>query len=275
MKEKIFKAICLFSTFAGLIMLLLLLVDISIDGVGRLGMKFLTSFPSRYPEEAGVLPALVGSILIGLLVLLISFPIGVATGIYLEKYARKNIFTQLIEINLVNLSGVPSVVFGLLGLTVFVRLFGFGRSIIAGALTLSLLVLPIIVVATREAIKSVPETISEAAYSLGATKWQTIYQQILPVALPGILTGTILAVSRAIGETAPLLVVGAVAYISFLPKSLFDEFTVLPIQIFSWILRPHKEFHKNAAAAIIILLILTLSLNALAIYLRQKYRKRL
>ncbi|MEO0139022.1 MAG: phosphate ABC transporter permease PstA [candidate division WOR-3 bacterium] len=263
----------LFLTYFALGVLVVLIVDVFIDALPRLGIKFLTSYPSRFPEHAGILPALVGSIWIGILTAAISFPLGVLTAVYLEEYAPKNLFTEILEINISNLAGVPSIIYGLLGLEIFVRLMGLGRSIIAGALTLSLLVLPIIVISSREAIRTVPESIKEASYALGAAKWQTVFYQVLPAALPGILTGTILAISRALGETAPLITIGALTFIAFIPGSIFDPFTVLPIQIFNWVSRPQKEFAINAAAGIVVLLCLTFALNLLAIYLRSKYGK--
>lgn len=279
--ERLFKALTFISTIIGLLVLVILLIDVFKDGLPRLSWKFITSFPSRNPDEAGILPALVGSAMLLILTALFAFPIGVAAGIYLEEYASDNLFTRLIEINIANLAGIPSIIYGLLGLEIFVRaLRGItgGRSIFSGALTMSLLVLPIIIVSSREAIRAVPRSIREAGYALGATKWQVVRDQILPVAMPGILTGTILALSRAIGETAPLITIGALAYIAFLPplslKALQSPFTVLPIQIFNWVSRPQEAFHANAAAAIIVLLVLLLSMNAAAIYLRNRFQVR-
>lgn len=279
--ERIFKTLAFISTVIGLLVLIVLLVDVFIDGLPRLSWKFLTSFPSRNPEEAGILSAIVGSAMLLFLVALFAFPVGVAAGIYLEEYASDNFFTRLIEVNIANLAGVPSIIYGLLGLEIFVRamkgITG-GRSILSGALTLSLLVLPIIIVSSREALRAVPRSIREAGYALGATKWQVVRDQVLPVAMPGILTGTILALSRAIGETAPLITIGALAYVAFLPplslKALQSPFTVLPIQIFNWVSRPQEAFHSNAAAAIIVLLVLLLSMNATAIYLRNRFQVR-
>ena len=262
-----------FLTFFALAVLFTLIADVLADGIHRLGIRFLTSYPSRHPEHAGILPAVVGSLWIGLLTALFSFPLGVATAVYLEEYAPRNIFTELLEINIYNLAGVPSVIYGVLGLEIFVRTLGFGKSLLSGALTLSLLVLPIIIIASREAIRNVPYSIREAAYALGAGKYQTVLYQVVPAAMPGILTGTILAMSRALGETAPLIVVGALTFVAFLPESVFDPFTVLPIQIFNWVSRPQKEFAVNAAAAIVVLLSVTFSLNLIAIYLRNRYSK--
>ena len=260
-------------TFFALAVLFTLIADVFIDALPRLNIKFLTSYPSRHPEHAGILPALVGSIWIGILTAIISFPLGVATAVYLEEYAPKNLLTELLEINIANLAGVPSIIYGILGLELFVRAMNLGKSVISGALILALLVLPMIVISSREAIRNVPYTIREAAYALGASKYQTVLYQVIPAAMPGILTGTILAMSRALGETAPLVMVGALTFVAFIPESIFDPFTVLPIQIFNWVSRPQKEFATNAAAAIVVLLFLTFSLNFLAIYLRNRYSK--
>lgn len=266
------------STLVGIIALIILLADVFSDGFSRLSWEFLTSFPSRRAENAGILSALVGTIWVISLTALFAFPIGVAAAIYLEEYAPKNRLTQIIEINIANLAGVPSVIYGLLGLGVFVRWMMLGRSVLAGALTLALLVLPIVIISSREALRAVPQSLRQAAYALGATKWQTIWAQVLPVAFPSILTGTILALSRAMGESAPLITIGALTYIAFLPEfsleGLFSGFTVLPIQIFNWVSRPQKAFHTNAAAGIIVLLVVLLSMNALAIWLRNKYQQK-
>ncbi len=279
--ERIFRMVAFFSTVVGLVVLIVLLTDVFVDGLPRLNWKFLTSFPSRKAEEAGILPALVGSMMLLILTALFAFPVGVAAGIYLEEYAADNAFTRFIEVNIANLAAVPSIIYGLLGLEVFVRtLRGItgGRSILSGALTMALLILPVIIVSSREALRSVPRSLREAGYALGATKWQVVRDQVLPVAMPGILTGTILALSRAIGETAPLITIGALTYIAFLPplslRALQSPFTVLPIQIFNWVSRPQEAFHLNAAAAIIVLLALLLSMNATAIYLRNRFQVR-
>lgn len=279
--ERIFRMVAFFSTVVGLVVLIVLLTDVFVDGLPRLNWKFLTSFPSRKAEEAGILPALVGSVMLLILTALFAFPVGVAAGIYLEEYAADNAFTRFIEVNIANLAAVPSIIYGLLGLEVFVRtLRGItgGRSILSGALTMALLILPVIIVSSREALRSVPRSLREAGYALGATKWQVVRDQVLPVAMPGILTGTILALSRAIGETAPLITIGALTYIAFLPplslRALQSPFTVLPIQIFNWVSRPQEAFHLNAAAAIIVLLALLLSMNATAIYLRNRFQVR-
>jgi phosphate transport system permease protein len=254
-----------------------LLADVFADGSARLARnfpQFLTSFPSRRASAAGILPALVGSILLIALTAAMSIPVGVAAAIYLEEYGSQSRWSRLIEINIANLAGVPSIIYGLLGLGLFVRALGFGRSLLAGAATLALLVLPVVILSTREALRTVPASLREGSYALGATKWQTIWNQVLPVALPGIMTGLILALSRAIGETAPLIIIGAPTYLSFLPDSVWSPFTVLPIQTFNWVSRPQADFLQNAAAAIIVLLVLLLSMNAVAIWLRDRYQKR-
>ena len=259
----------------GLVTLEVLIADVIHDGWRALSWDFLTSYPSRRPEQAGIRSALVGTFYILILVGLIAFPLGVAAAIYLEEFAPKNRLTATIEINLSNLAAVPSIVYGLLGLGVFVRTFMLGRSLLAGALTLSLLVLPIIIIASREALRAVPPSIREAGLALGASHWQTVRLFVLPAALPGILTGTILALARAIGETAPLITIGALTYVAFTPKSLFDPFTVLPIQIFNWISRPQPAFHERAAAGIIVLLAVLLLFNGLAIFLRARLQRRI
>jgi phosphate transport system permease protein len=273
LEDKLLMWLGVIFAYTALGVLAVLVIDVFLDALPRLNIRFLTSYPSRIAENSGILPALVGSLWVGSLTALISFPLGVLTGVYMEEYAKRNIFTEILDINISNLAGVPSIIYGLLGLEVFVRFMGLGRSIIAGALTLSLLVLPIIVISTREAIRTVPESIREASYALGATKWQTVFYQVLPAAMPGILTGFILAISRALGESAPLITIGALTFIAFLPESIFDPFTVLPIQIFNWVSRPQREFASNAAAGIIVLLILVFSLNFIAIYLRAKYER--
>ncbi len=270
-----FTVLAFVSTIAGLAFLAILIIDVVSDGGGRLSWQFLSNFPSRMAEKAGILSALVGTVWIMGLTALFAVPLGIGAGIYLEEYGKKNPLTRLIEINIANLAGVPSIIYGLLGLGVFVRLMSLERSLLTGALTLSLLVLPIIIIATRESLRAIPYSIKEASFALGATQWQTISRQTLPAAMPGILTGVILALSRAIGETAPLITIGALTYIAFLPHSVFDPFTVLPIQIFNWVSRPQEAFATNAAAGIIVLLILTLMLNSIAIYLRHKYQKRI
>jgi phosphate transport system permease protein len=252
-----------------------LLIDVFIDGVGRLSWPFLTSFPSRKPEQAGILSALVGTVYLMILTAVIAFPIGVGAAVYLEEYARRGWLSRLIELNIANLAGVPSIIYGLLGLELFVRAMRLEQSLLAGALTMALLVLPLVIIASREALRAVPPSIREASFALGASLWQTIWNQVLPLAFPGILTGAILAASRAIGEAAPLITIGALTYIAFLPDSLVSPFTVMPIQIFNWVSRPQKGFFEAAAAAIIVLLAVLLLMNAVAVYLRQKYQKRL
>jgi phosphate transport system permease protein len=273
-KDQIFRYWGIFCTAIGLVLLLVFIGDILIDGLSRIDWDFITSLPSRKAEKSGIYTALMGSIWILLLTTIIAFPMGVAAGIYLEEYSNKNRFAGLLEINISNLAGVPSIIYGLLGLEVFVRIMNLGASVLAGSLTLSLLILPIVIVATREAIKAVPSSVKDASYALGASKWQTIWHQILPASSGGILTGVILALSRAVGETAPLIVVGALAYVPFAPESPMDEFSVLPIQIFNWISRPQHGFIENAAAAIIILLCITFIMNGIAVYFRNKWQQK-
>ncbi len=274
-KDKIFKAWGIIATFIGIILLVIFIGDIFKDGIQRLSFDFITSLPSRLPEKAGIKPAMMGSLWIMAFTAIISFPLGVAAGIYLEEYAKKNKFSSFLEMNISNLAGVPSIIYGLLGMQIFVRALQFGNSILAGAFTLSLLILPIIIVATREAIKAVPSSIKEGSFGMGATKWQTIWYQVLPASLGGILTGVILALSRAVGEAAPLIAVGALAYVPFVPSSPMDEFSVLPIQIFNWTSRPQHGFIINAAAAILVLLAITLIMNGIAVYLRNRWQKKL
>lgn len=274
LNDNIFKVIGLASTLFGLIVLGYFLFDLFREGAGRIDLDFMTNLPSRKAEKAGILPAWTGSLWILVLTTIIALFVGIAAGIYFEEYAPKNRMTYYLEINIANLAGVPSVIYGLLGLEIFSRMFGLGGSLLTGALTLSLLILPIIIVATRESLKAVPYSLREASYGLGASKWQTIFRQILPASMGGILTGTILALSRAVGETAPLIVIGALAYVPFVASSPMDEFTVLPMQIFNWTSRPQHEFLVNAAAAIIILLAVTFVMNGIAIYLRNKWQKK-
>jgi phosphate transport system permease protein len=288
LREKVFVAFGVASTLVGLVALFLLLVDLAAAGLPRLSWDFFTSFPSRRASAAGILSAWVGSLLVILITALVGVPLGVAAGIYLEEYAPRNWMTNVIEINISNLAAVPSIVYGLLALGLFVYGLGTGRSILTAGLTLALLILPIIIVATRESIRAVPYSIREAAYGIGATKGQVTRDHVLPAANPGVLTGIIIGLSRALGETAPLITIGALTFIAFLPEApitgefpfisfrwLFDGFTVLPIQAFNWISRPGDDFHANAAAAGLVLLALTLSLNAVAITLRYRLRKRL
>ena len=257
-----------------LLSLVALLLDSFMDGLPYLNWGFLTSYPSRFPDQAGILPALFGTIWIVGLTALFSFPLGVFAAIYLEEYAPKNRITDLIQLNIANLAGVPSIVYGLLGLGLFVEALSMGRVILAGALTMTLLILPVIIITAREAIRSVPKEYREGAFALGATRWQVASQIVLPEAFPGILTGTILALSRAIGEAAPMIAIAALAYVRFLPTSPFDRFTVMPIQIYNWINMPRVEFRELAAAGIIILLVVLLAMNSIAIFIRNKYQKR-
>lgn len=273
--DSIFKYLGIFCTLFGIVMLLIFMGNIVTDGVQRIDWSFLTNLPSRKAENAGILTAWTGTAWILGLTSIFSIPIGVAAGIYLQEYGTKNRLARIVELNIANLAGVPSIIYGLLGLEIFVRVMNFGGSLLAGSLTLSLLILPVIIVATREALRAVPNSLREASYGMGATKWQTIWYQILPAASGGVVTGIILALSRAVGETAPLIVIGALAYVPFVAKSPMDEFTVLPIQIFNWVSRPQPEFLTNGAAAIIILLLLTFIMNGIAVYLRNKWQKKI
>ncbi len=286
--DRAFSVVGLLATLVGLAVLLTLLIDVFMDGASRLGWQFLANYPSRKPEQAGILSAWVGTVWVMALTFIIAFPLGVAAAVYLEEYSKKNWLRDFIEINIANLAGVPSIIYGLLGLGLFVRALSLDRSVISGSATIALLVLPIIILSTREALKAIPPSIREASYALGASKWQTISYQVLPAAMPGILTGTILAMSRAIGETAPLITIGALTYVAFLPTSpissefpfvtlrgLLDAFSVLPIQIFNWVSRPQKGFFTNAAAGIIVLLIITFLMNGIAVWLRHRYQKRI
>ena len=264
----------LLAMLLGLVALGALLYDIARDGLGRLSWQFITSYPSRRAEQAGILPALIGSIYVIGITTLIAVPLGVGAALHLEEYGTRGRLSRIIEINISNLAGVPSIIYGLLGLGLFVRILGMGRSVLAGACTLALLVLPVIIISTREALRAVPRSLREGSYALGATRWQTIWHQVLPAAFPGILTGLILALSRAIGETAPLITIGALTYVPFLPSDLFSPFTVLPIQIFNWVSRPQAAFAENAAAGIVVLLLLLLAMNAVAIVLRDRFQRR-
>jgi phosphate transport system permease protein len=270
-----FQGLALLVLCIALLSLGALIVDIWSDGASRLSWDFLTGFPSRRAEDAGVWHALTGSVFVILVTGLLAVPIGVAAAIYLEEYGGRNVAARIIEMNITNLAAVPSIIYGLLGLGLFVRALGMGRSVLAGASTLALLVLPVVILSTREALRAVPSSIREGSYALGATKWQTVWYQVLPVALPGILTGTILALSRAIGETAPLITIGALTFVAFAPDGIWSPFTVLPIQIFNWVSRPQRDFQVNAAAGILVLLALLLTMNAAAIWLRDRYQKKL
>jgi phosphate transport system permease protein len=270
-----FRWLCLVLTLSGLVFLALLLYQVFRDGAAWLDLDFLRNFPSRKPERAGVKSALVGSIWMISFTALFSIPIGVAAALYLEEYARPSRLTTLIQINIANLAGVPSIVYGMLGLVLFVRGMNLGRSVIAGSLTMSLLILPVIIIASREAIRAVPDSLRQAAYGLGATRWQTVRHHVLPSAVPGIVTGVILALSRALGETAPLIMIGALTYVAFVPQGPLDSFTALPIQIYNWASRPQADFHDLAAAGIIVLLVLLFLLNGAAVLIRYRAGRRL
>ena len=265
---------CRLCVIIPLAMLAALLIDVAIDGVGRLSWDFITGLPSRRAWKAGIKPALVGSIYLMGLTAILALPVGIGAAVYLEEYGKRGRLASIIEVNIANLAGVPSVIYGLLGLEIFVRVMKMGPSLLAGASTLALLVLPIVIMSTREALRTVPHAVREASLGLGATRWQTVRGVVLPTALPGILTGAILSISRAIGETAPLIVIGAVVYITFLPKGITSEFTALPIQIFNWVSMPQKDFVINAAAGIVVLLLTLLAFNATAIILRNRLQKR-
>ena len=286
--DKVFVVVGLLILMSCLGLLALLFLDLVRDGASRFGWDFLTQFPSRKAERAGILSAWVGTSMIMLVTALVALPVGVAAAIYLEEYAPKNWFTGVIEINVTNLAGVPSIVYGLLALGLFVYKFGFGQSVLSAGLTLALLILPIIIVGTREALRAVPKAIREAAYGLGATRWEVTKDHVLPYSTGGILTGLILGLSRAIGETAPIITIGALSFIAFLPGSpvtsefpfvnfewLRSEFTAMPIQIFNWVSRPDQAFQQNAAAAAAILLAMTLAMNAVAIWIRYRFRKKI
>ncbi len=272
----------------GILTLVALFTQMVIEGYPRLSAEFFTSFPSRRAGQAGILSAWVGSFLVMIVTALFAIPVGIASAIYLEEYARKNWFTDVIEINISNLAGVPSIVYGLLALGLFVYAFGLGQSVLSAGLTLALLILPIVIVTTREALRSIPQVVREGAYACGATKWQVVSDHLLPYGTPGILTGVIIGLSRAIGETAPIITIGALTFIAFLPPVpftgepaaglfdwLFSPFTVMPIQIFNWTSRPDPAFQANAAAASLVLVVLTLGMNGLAIWLRYRLRKNI
>jgi len=272
--EWLFLVSAWFALLLTISVLLAILGKLFADGLTRINWQFLTSFPSRRPEEAGIFSAWVGTIYVMFLTAAIALPLGIGAAIYLEEFASRNWFTRLVELNINNLAGIPAIIYGLLGLQVFVRWFRMGESVLAGACTLAIMSLPVIIVASREALRAVPVSIREAALALGATRGQTVRDHVLPLAIPGILTGTILALSRAIGEAAPLVTIGALTFVAFLPKSPLDPFTVLPIQAYNWVSRPQPEFHRNAAAALIVLLALLLLMNSIAIYLRNRYQQR-
>lgn len=270
-----FTACCLAATIISLLMMVVLIWNIIAQGAGWLSWDFLTSFPSRHADQAGIKSALAGSLWLMGLTALFSLPVGIGAAVYLEEYATASRWRKLVQVNISNLAGVPSIVYGILGLGLFVQTFAMGRSVLAGALTLSLVVLPIIILATQEALRGVPDSIRHASYALGATRWQTVYRQVLPASMSGIMTGVILALSRAIGEAAPLVAVGAMVYVPFVPSGLHDQFTALPIQIFNWSARPQAEFHHVAGAAIIVLLAVLICMNALAVFVRHRYAKNM
>jgi phosphate transport system permease protein len=286
--DKIFAVIGLLAMMVGVFTLAALLTKLALDGGSRISWQFMTSFPSRHADKAGILSAWVGSSLVMLVTVFAAVPIGIAAGVYLEEYARRSWITDLIEINVTNLAGVPSIVYGLLALGLFVYGLGFGQSVLSAGLTLGLLILPVVIVSTREAIRSVPVAMREAAYALGATRWQTVRDHVLPYSTGGILTGVILGLSRAIGETAPIITIGALTFIAFLPPApvtdtppyisfdwLLAPFTVMPIQMFNWLSRPQAAFLENAAAAGLILVLMTVGMNGVAIWLRYRFRKKI
>jgi phosphate transport system permease protein len=287
-QDRLFNVVGIACTFVGIVTLAALLFNLAYAGLSRIDWQFLTSFPSRHADRAGILSAWVGSLAIMFVTGATAVPLGVAAGVYLEEYAKKNRLTSMIEINISNLAGVPSIIYGLMALGMFVHMFGLGRSLLAGGLTLAVLILPIVIVATREALRTIPIYIREAAYSLGATKWQVVRHHLLPYSAGGIATGVILGLSRAIGETAPLITIGALTFIAFLPGSpissevpfvsldwLNSPFTTLPIQMFNWTSRPTEDFHVNAAAAGLVLIGMTLTFNAIAIVFRYRARKNI
>ncbi|MFJ7975056.1 phosphate ABC transporter permease PstA [Peribacillus sp. JNUCC 23] len=273
-KNRVFKGLFFLSTLFGLLVLGVLFYRIITQGIGYINLDFFQNFASRRPEDAGIKAAFIGTIWLMIVVAPVSLILGVGTAIYLEEYAKKNKFTSFIKLNISNLAGVPSIVFGLLGLTIFVRALALERSVLAAGLTMSLLVLPVIIVASQEAIRSVPKELREASFAMGATKWQTVLKVVLPAAIPGILTGGILALSRAIGETAPLIVIGIPMFVAFLPKTIMDTFTVLPMQIYNWTSRPQAEFQDVAAAGILVMLVLLILMNSIAVFIRNHFQKR-
>jgi phosphate transport system permease protein len=272
--NQIFRALFFMATLFGLVVLAVLIYRVFTQGIGYLDLQFLQSVGSRFPEKAGIYAALIGSLWLMAVVVVVSFILAVGTAIYLEEYAKQNKINNFIKVNISNLAGVPSVVFGLLGLTIFARMFALGQSVLAAGLTMSLLILPVIIVAAQEAVRAVPKELRDASYAMGATKWQTITRVVLPAAIPGILTGSILAFSRAIGETAPLVVLGVPTILLFTPASIMDTFTALPMQIYDWTRRPQAAFHEVASAGIIILLLLLLFMNSVAVFIRNKFQNR-
>ena len=274
-KDLVLHLLFIVATSIGIIALMALLISIMMDGLSRLTPELFTNYPSRITERAGMKSAIVGSIYMVLIMAPLSFILGVGAAIYLEEYAQKNRLTRLIQLNISTLAGVPSIVYGILGLTIFVRMLALERSLLSGALTMTLLVLPIIIVSSQEAIRAVPRARRDASFALGATKWQTVSRSVLPSSISGILTGVILALSRAIGETAPLVMIGALTFVAFLPDSIMDQFTVMPIQIFNWVSRPQIAFQDLAAAGIIVLLVFLVLMNISAIIIRNKYSKNI
>jgi phosphate transport system permease protein len=272
--ERAFRAICLLALVLPLALLAVLFIKVAIDATPRLSWDFITGYPSRRAANAGILPPLVGSAYLMILTAVMAIPIGVGAALYLEEYARPSRWTALIELNISTLAGVPSIIYGLLGLEIFVRVVGLGRSLLAGAATLALLLLPMVIMASREALRTVPRSLREASFALGGDRWETLRRVVLPMSLPGILTGIILSLARAIGETAPLITIGALTYVAFVPHSPRDPFTALPIQIFNWVSRPTPDFHVNAAAGIVVLLLLMLLMNGVAIWLRARLQRR-
>lgn len=272
--EFVFQLVCLVALSLPLFLLTVLIVSTFIDGLPRLGWTFLTNYPSRIAANAGLLAALAGTVYLMVLTAVMAVPVGIGAAIYLEEYARPSRLTSLIELNISNLAGVPSIIYGLLGLGLFVRFLDLKRSLVAGAATLALMLLPMVIIASREALRTVPHAMREACYALGGDKWKSIRQVVLPMSLPGMMTGIILSLARAIGETAPLITIGALTYIPFVPTSVWDEFTAIPIQVFNWLSRPQAEFHVNAAAGVIVLLVVMLALNGAAIWLRLRLSRR-
>ncbi|MBI3917428.1 MAG: phosphate ABC transporter permease PstA [Betaproteobacteria bacterium] len=286
--DVVFAIVGIVCLMIGLLTVAALFVDMAVKGLPRISLEFFTNFPSRRAESAGILSAWVGSTLVMVVTAVTAVPIGAAAGVYLEEYAPRNWMTDVIEINITNLAGVPSIVYGLLALGLFVYQFGLGQSVLAAGLTLALLILPVVIVATREAIRAIPAAMREGSYALGATQWQTVRYHILPYSMPGILTGVIIGLARAIGETAPIITIGALTFIAFLPSPpfqpeppflsfewLFAPFTVMPIQMFNWTSRPEAAFQVNAAAAGFILVLMTLAMNGLAIWLRYRLRRNI
>ena len=271
---KIFHGFCFTVAWSGVLILGILLFHVTQEGIQWLDLQFLSDFPSRFPAKAGIHSALIGTLWLISLTALFSVPIGIGAGLYLEEFTKKNRISQFVDLNISNLAGVPSIVYGMLGLVIFVRWFEFNQSVLAGSLTMSLLILPVIIISTREALRAVPNTIRQAAFALGATRWQTVYAHVLPAAFPGILTGIILALSRAIGETAPLIMIGALTYVAFVPDGPMDDFTALPIQIFNWASRPQQQFHELAAAGILVLLFVLLLMNSIAVIIRHRLEKK-